>query len=141
MSSVLAFRWHFCRSSYTERPAKALTGRIFNHWRQMATGHLYRGSLIVPSRMAEPADSSRKTAIMPRRDEDFPEWYQQVIRAAELAEPSDVRGCMVIRPWGYGIWENMQRQLDAMFRATGHRNAYFPLLHSAELFREGSGAR
>ena len=68
-----------------------------------------------------------KTAINPRRGEDFPEWYQQVIRAAELAEPSDVRGCMVIRPWGYGIWENMQRQLDAMFRATGHRNAYFPL--------------
>src|SRR6187401_1473601 len=68
-----------------------------------------------------------KTAISPRRDEDFPEWYQQVVRAAELAEPSDVRGCMVIRPWGYGIWENMQRQLDAMFRATGHRNAYFPL--------------
>jgi prolyl-tRNA synthetase len=68
-----------------------------------------------------------KTAITPRRDEDFPEWYQQVIRAAELAEPSDVRGCMVIRPWGYGIWENMQRQLDAMIRATGHRNAYFPL--------------
>src|SRR5213595_929984 len=68
-----------------------------------------------------------KTAISPRRDEDFPEWYQQVIRAAELAEPSDVRGCMVIRPWGYGIWENMQRQLDALIRATGHRNAYFPL--------------
>src|SRR5437899_1712314 len=71
--------------------------------------------------------STLKTAITPRRDEDFPEWYQQVIRAAELAEPSDVRGCMVIRPWGYGIWENMQRQLDGMFRATGHRNAYFPL--------------
>src|ERR1700756_201846 len=68
-----------------------------------------------------------KTAISPRRDEDFPEWYQQVIRAAELAEPSEVRGCMVIRPWGYGIWENMQRQLDALIRATGHRNAYFPL--------------
>ena len=75
--------------------------------------------------MSNPA--ATKTAISPRREEDFPEWYQQVIRAAELAEPSDVRGCMVIRPWGYGIWENMQRQLDAMFRATGHRNAYFPL--------------
>ena len=73
------------------------------------------------------SNSTPKTAISPRRDEDFPEWYQQVIRAAELAEPSDVRGCMVIRPWGYGIWENMQRQLDTMFRATGHRNAYFPL--------------
>ena len=75
--------------------------------------------------MSNPA--AEKTAISPRREEDFPEWYQQVIRAAELAEPSDVRGCMVIRPWGFGIWENVQRQLDAMFRATGHRNAYFPL--------------
>ena len=69
----------------------------------------------------------QKTAITPRRDEDFPEWYQQVVRAAELAENSDVRGCMVIKPWGYGIWENMQRVLDRMFKATGHRNAYFPL--------------
>lgn len=69
-----------------------------------------------------------KTAINPRRDQDFPEWYQQVVRAADMAEPSDVRGCMIIKPWGYGVWENMQRQLDAMFRATGHRNAYFPLL-------------
>jgi len=75
--------------------------------------------------MSNPAP--QKTAISPRREEDFPEWYQQVVRAAELAEPSDVRGCMVIRPWGYGIWENMQRRLDAMFRATGHHNAYFPL--------------
>ena len=71
--------------------------------------------------------AATKTAITPRREDDFPEWYQQVIRAAEMAESSDVRGCMVIRPWGYGVWENMQRQLDAMFRATGHRNAYFPL--------------
>src|SRR6202790_3452322 len=71
--------------------------------------------------------TATKSAITPRREEDFPEWYQQVIRAAELAESSDVRGCMVIRPWGYGIWENMQHHLDAMFRATGHRNAYFPL--------------
>ena len=68
-----------------------------------------------------------KSAISPRRAEDFPEWYQQVIRAADMAESSDVRGCMVIKPWGYGIWENMQRALDAMFKATGHRNAYFPL--------------
>src|SRR5437660_6521070 len=75
--------------------------------------------------MSNPAP--QKTAISPRREEDFPEWYQQVVRAAELAESSDVRGCMVIRPWGFGIWENMQQQLDAMFKATGHRNAYFPL--------------
>ena len=68
-----------------------------------------------------------KTAINPRRDQDFPEWYQQVVRAADMAENSDVRGCMVIKPWGYGIWENIQGQLDAMFKATGHKNAYFPL--------------
>src|SRR5437764_116606 len=78
--------------------------------------------------------TSSQTAITPRRDEDFPEWYQQVIRAAELAEPSDVRGCMVIRSWGYGTWENMQRQLDGMFRATGHRNAYFPLFNPLSYF-------
>jgi prolyl-tRNA synthetase len=68
------------------------------------------------------------TAISPTRAEDFPEWYQQVVRAADLAENSEVRGCMVIKPWGYGLWENMQKQLDAKFKATGHQNAYFPLL-------------
>ncbi|WP_428389620.1 proline--tRNA ligase [Mucisphaera sp.] len=68
-----------------------------------------------------------KTAISPTRAEDYPQWYQQVVRAAELAESSDVRGCMVIKPWGYALWENMQRVLDGMFKATGHRNAYFPL--------------
>lgn len=68
-----------------------------------------------------------ETAIRPTREEDYPEWYQQVIRAADLAEPSPVRGCMVIKPWGYSLWENIQRVLDGMFKATGHRNAYFPL--------------
>ncbi len=72
--------------------------------------------------------SQEKTAISPRRDEDFPEWYQQVVRAADLAENSEVRGCMVIKPWGYGLWENIQRYLDARFKETGHSNAYFPLL-------------
>jgi prolyl-tRNA synthetase len=69
-----------------------------------------------------------QTAIQPTRDEDYAEWYQQVVRAADLAENSPVRGCMVIKPWGYAIWENIQRDLDAMFKETGHRNAYFPLL-------------
>jgi prolyl-tRNA synthetase len=68
-----------------------------------------------------------ESAISPRREEDFPEWYQQVVRSAEMAENSEVRGCMVIRPWGYALWERMQGALDAMFKATGHRNAYFPL--------------
>ena len=68
-----------------------------------------------------------KNAISPTRAENYPEWYQQVVKAADLAENSDVRGCMVIKPWGYAIWENIQRQLDDMFKATGHENAYFPL--------------
>ena len=68
-----------------------------------------------------------RTAISPTRAENYPEWYQQVVRAADLAELSPVRGCMVIKPWGYALWENMQRALDGMFKATGHSNAYFPL--------------
>ncbi|MDR2812511.1 MAG: proline--tRNA ligase [Puniceicoccales bacterium] len=69
----------------------------------------------------------KKFGITPLRSENFPEWYQQVIKEADLAENSDVRGCMVIKPWGYAIWENMQRILDDMFKKTGHQNAYFPL--------------
>ncbi len=72
--------------------------------------------------------STEKTAITPTRAADFPEWYQQVVRAADLAENSEVRGCMVIKPWGYGLWENIQRYLDTKFKETGHSNAYFPLL-------------
>ena len=72
--------------------------------------------------------SAEKTAISPTRAHDFPEWYQQVIKAADLAENSETRGCMVIKPWGYGIWELIQQQLDRRFKATGHQNAYFPLL-------------
>ena len=62
------------------------------------------------------------------RDEDFSAWYNEVVLRSELADYSPVRGSMVIRPWGYGIWENMQRALDQMFKDTGHENAYFPLL-------------
>ena len=68
-----------------------------------------------------------RTAISPTRSEDYPQWYQQVIKAADLAEVSPVRGCMVIKPWGWAIWENMQQVLDGMFKETGHVNAYFPL--------------
>jgi prolyl-tRNA synthetase len=66
-------------------------------------------------------------AISPTRGQDYPEWYQQVVRAADLAEQSPVRGCMVIKPHGYAIWERMQGILDRMFKETGHQNAYFPL--------------
>ena len=68
-----------------------------------------------------------RTAITPTRAENYPEWYQQVVKAADLAENSPVRGCMVIKPWGYALWENMQRDLDRRFKETGHVNAYFPL--------------
>jgi prolyl-tRNA synthetase len=68
-----------------------------------------------------------RTAITPTRQENYPEWYQQVVRVAQLAENSPVRGCMVIKPWGYTLWENMQRVLNKMFKDTGHQNAYFPL--------------
>ena len=61
------------------------------------------------------------------RESNFPEWYQNVIRDADLAETSPVRGCMVIKPWGYGIWELVQRELDRRIKETGHDNCYFPL--------------
>lgn len=68
-----------------------------------------------------------RTAITPTREENYPEWYQSVLKAADLAEHSAVRGCMVIKPWGFAIWENIQRILDGFFKETGHENAYFPL--------------
>ena len=71
--------------------------------------------------------SKAKTAITPTREENYPEWYQQVIRAADLAENSVVRGCMVIKPWGYALWENIQAYIDARLKETGHENAYFPI--------------
>ena len=67
-------------------------------------------------------------ADITKRSEDYSRWYQDVIQAAELAENSPVRGCMVIRPNGYAIWENIQRTLDDKFKELGHVNAYFPLL-------------
>jgi prolyl-tRNA synthetase len=62
------------------------------------------------------------------QSDDFARWYNEVIRKAQLADYSPVRGCMVIRPYGFGLWENMQRLLDARIKATGHQNAYFPML-------------
>jgi prolyl-tRNA synthetase len=65
---------------------------------------------------------------LPTRAENFSDWYIEVVKRAKLADNSDVRGAMVIRPNGYAIWENMQRVLDGMFKDTGHQNAYFPVL-------------
>jgi len=68
-----------------------------------------------------------KTAITPTRAENYPEWYQQVIKKADLAETSAVHGCMIIKPWGYAIWENIQQELDRRIKETGHENLYFPM--------------
>jgi prolyl-tRNA synthetase len=65
--------------------------------------------------------------LLTKRDVDYAQWYNDLVLKADLAEHSDVRGCMVIKPHGYAIWEKMQVALDAMFKATGHVNAYFPL--------------
>src|SRR5690349_7471151 len=62
------------------------------------------------------------------RKDDYAQWYLDVIKAAQLADYSPVRGCMVIRPEGFAIWEAIQRELDQRFKATGHVNAYYPLL-------------
>lgn len=77
---------------------------------------------------AKASKPSAKTAITPTRAENFPEWYQGVVKAADLSENSPVRGCMVIKPYGYALWENIQRALDDKIKAVGVQNAYFPLL-------------
>jgi len=68
------------------------------------------------------------------RAEDYSQWYNEIVAKADLAEHSAVRGCMVIKPYGYAIWEKMQAQLDKMFKATGHQNAYFPIFIPKSLF-------
>ncbi len=64
---------------------------------------------------------------LPKRSEDYSLWYNELVKRADLAENSPVRGCMVIKPYGYSIWEKMQAEIDRMFKETGHTNAYFPL--------------
>ena len=71
---------------------------------------------------------------LPKRSENYSEWYNELVKKADLAENSAVRGCMVIKPYGYSIWEKMQRALDDMFKETGHTNAYFPLFVPKSLF-------
>lgn len=65
--------------------------------------------------------------VLTSREEDYSQWYIDLVKKADLAENSDVRGCMVIKPYGYSIWEQMQKELDARFKETGHKNAYFPI--------------
>lgn len=71
---------------------------------------------------------AKELSFLTKRSEDYSKWYNELVVKADLAEQSDVRGCMVIKPYGYAIWEKMQRILDDMFKETGVQNAYFPLL-------------
>src|SRR4051812_1654704 len=83
---------------------------------------------------SQPAAKGDKKITM--REEDYSQWYLDIVRRAELAENSDVRGCMVIRPNGFALWENMQRAIDGLFKATGHVNAYFPLFIPKSFFQK-----
>src|SRR5258708_12271705 len=74
------------------------------------------------------ADEEKYVEEIIDQDDNFSKWYNQVVRKAELADYAPVRGCMIIRPYGYAIWENVQHFLDARFKETGVLNAYFPLL-------------
>ena len=69
-----------------------------------------------------------------KRKEDYSKWYNELVVKADLAENSSVRGCMVIKPYGFSIWEKMKSQLDKMFKDTGHQTAYFPLFVPKSLF-------
>ncbi len=91
------------------------------------------------------ADKSKSTEpfvteITPQST-DFSRWYLDVVQKAELADYSPVKGCMVIRPYGYAIWEHIQRELDDRIKATGHVNAYFPLFIPESLLMQGGRAR
>src|SRR3954453_6920738 len=86
----------------------------------------------------KPEKESFVTEITPR-SQDFSKWYLDVVRRAELADYSPVKGCMVIRPYGYAIWELIQQALDARIKATGHVNAYFPLFIPNSLLAKEAG--
>src|SRR5262249_40688643 len=88
--------------------------------------HVSRGGPALSSPLS-PKKGGRMAEKITPRGNDYSQWYQDVVKEAGLAENSDVRGCMVIKPHGYAIWEKMQRALDRMFKDTGHVNAYFPL--------------
>jgi len=69
-----------------------------------------------------------------KQTEDYSKWYNELVVKADLAENSAVRGCMIIKPYGFAIWEKMKEELDKKFKATGHQNAYFPLFVPKSLF-------
>ncbi len=97
-----------------------------------------KGRLEIPTRRKRQTHDhpNIKHALPVTRQQDFAAWYQAVISEADLAEESGVRGCMVIRPWGYGIWERIQKLMDARIKAAGVENCYFPLFIPLSFFAE-----
>ena len=79
-------------------------------------------------------NTATKSKVITSREEDYSQWYNDIVLKAGLADHSDVRGCMVIKPYGFGIWENMKEFLDKAFKETGHQNAYFPIFIPKSLF-------
>ena len=80
------------------------------------------------------ADNKKMVEAITSRDEDFAKWYTDIVKKAELVDYSGVKGCMVIRPYGYAIWENIQADLDRRFKETGHENVYICLCLSLKAF-------
>ncbi|MBE6698477.1 MAG: proline--tRNA ligase, partial [Ruminococcaceae bacterium] len=78
----------------------------------------------------------KKVEQITSMDTDFGQWYTDVVKKAELVDYSSVHGCMIIRPYGYAIWENIQKDLDARFKATGHENVYMPMLIPESLLQK-----
>ena len=111
--------------------------RLFS--REQDAWHDRRAERGTHTNMAEQKDAL-VTEITPQ-SEDFSRWYLDVVRRAELADYSPVKGCMVIRPYGYAIWELIQQALDRRLKASGHVNAYFPLFIPESLLMQGSRAR
>ena len=83
------------------------------------------------------AEEKRFVEEITPMDEDFARWYTDIVTKADLIEHASVRGCCVIRPYAYAIWENIQKTLDAMFKATGHENVYMPMFIPESLAPEG----
>lgn len=82
------------------------------------------------------ANNKKMVEAITSRDEDFAKWYTDIVKKAELVDYSGVKGCMVIRPYGYAIWENIQADLDRRFKETGHRECLYAYVYSRKSFTE-----
>lgn len=82
------------------------------------------------------ANQKKMVEAITSRDEDFAKWYTDIVKKAELVDYSGVKGCMVIRPYGYAIWENMQKDMDERFKKTGHENVYMPMFIPESLLQK-----